>query len=277
MLARAAALSRNLLAAPRATHVADRLGALPRPHLHAPHPSRKLGIVAAVVLVLAGGFMWLRDSPLVAVQRVTVTGADGPQAVSIRHALEDAAVDQTTLHVDTGALKTAVAQFPIVADVKAETRFPHGLAIEVVQHQAIGSVGGVPVAPDGALLRGAQVRGVPAIATRTTPAGTKVTDPKTEAMVAVAAAAPSALRPRIARVFVGPRGLTARLSDGPAIYFGGSDRAAAKWAAAAAVLASPSSQGATHVDVRFPERPAAGGLEQAAAQEPAGGAASTTP
>ncbi len=42
------------------------------------------------------------------------------------------------------------------------------------------------------------------------------------------------------------------------IYFGDASRAHAKWMAAARVLADPSSQGAWYVDVRLPERPAAG-------------------
>jgi cell division protein FtsQ len=62
-------------------------------------------------------------------------------------------------------------------------------------------------------------------------------------------------------VYVGPRGWTLPLRRGPTLYFGGSERLAAKWAATATVLADPTSNGATYLDVRLPERPAAGGLE----------------
>jgi cell division protein FtsQ len=42
--------------------------------------------------------------------------------------------------------------------------------------------------------------------------------------------------------------------------FGSRDNAAAKWAAAARVLADPSAAGATYLDLRIPGRVAAGGL-----------------
>ena len=75
------------------------------------------------------------------------------------------------------------------------------------------------------------------------------------------AAAPPELRAKVSRVYAGPRGLTAPLAAGPVLYFGGADRLRAKWAAAARVLADRSSAGATYIDLRLPERPAAGGLE----------------
>jgi hypothetical protein len=50
------------------------------------------------------------------------------------------------------------------------------------------------------------------------------------------------------------------LKDGPVVIFGRAVGIDAKWAAAAAVLAQRSSQGATYIDVRIAERPVAGGL-----------------
>lgn len=271
MLARAVALSRSL--------------ALPRLPVRVSVPRaatrgtgagrRRLAALLLAVALLAGGFLWLRDSELVAVRDVTVTGASGPQAVQVRRALEAAGLDQTTLHVDADALRTAVERYAIVQDVRAEPDFPHGLHVTVVQHTAVATIDGVPVGADGELLRGARATGVPAFGLKG--GALAVGQRKGRALVALAAAAPPKLRPRIERLFLGPRGLTARLAEGPAIHFGGSDRLAAKWAAASAVLAAPSSQGTTHIDVRFPDRPAAGGLEQAAAQEPAAGAPSTGP
>ncbi len=79
-------------------------------------------------------------------------------------------------------------------------------------------------------------------------------------MVALLAAAPPALRARVTGVDLGSHGLTAQLSNGPALYFGPAARLAAKWIAAARVLADYTSHGATYLDLRVPERPAAGGL-----------------
>jgi cell division protein FtsQ len=56
--------------------------------------------------------------------------------------------------------------------------------------------------------------------------------------------------------------MTAPLRNGPVLYFGGTERLRAKWIAASRVLADRSSAGATYLDLRLPERPAAGGLQQ---------------
>ena len=59
---------------------------------------------------------------------------------------------------------------------------------------------------------------------------------------------------------------------GPELIFGTAERIGAKWAAAARVLADPDAAGAEYVDLRIPERPAAGGLpvETLAPVAPAG-------
>ncbi len=56
----------------------------------------------------------------------------------------------------------------------------------------------------------------------------------------------------------GRAGLTVAMRDGLLVYFGDASRPHAKWLALAAVLADSSSAGADYVDVRLPERPAAG-------------------
>jgi hypothetical protein len=109
-------------------------------------------------------------------------------------------------------------------------------------------------------------------------------------LVAAATAAPSALRQRVLRLSELPsKGLVAYLRSGPEVILGAATELRAKWAAAAAVLADPSSRGASYVDVRMPGRPVAGGLDvlppsadtqdtvppdptQAAAAGPTGGA-----
>lgn len=224
--------------------------------------------------LLVGGWFVLRDSSVVQVRHVEIRGVAGSQAVAIRGALENAAHDMTTLHVRTGQLRAAVAPFPIVEGVSADAGFPHTLRITVREHVPVAavSVGGrrIPIAADGTVLRGSSAADVPALAVRVPPAGGHVADPRTAALVRLLAAAPPALRGRLARAYVGPNGLSVRTDVGLVLWFGSSQRLPAKWAAAVAVLADPSSEGATHLDLRVPERPAAGGLEQIATQEPAG-------
>src|SRR5205807_204789 len=82
---------------------------------------RRLRLVLAAVVVLgallAGGWFWFRDSSLVAVKHVSVTGESGPDASAIRSALTTAATNMTTLDVDMGQLRTAVLPYPAVKDL----------------------------------------------------------------------------------------------------------------------------------------------------------------
>src|SRR6478609_6095947 len=232
---------------------------LPRP------PLRATAAFLCVLGVLGAMWLWLRDSSLVAVRSVTVTGVSGPDAGQVREALSDAARDMTTLHVKTGELRTAVDPYPTVLDVSTHADFPHGLRIAVHERNPIGAVVAgtqrVPVAADGT-----------EISAKALPGGSHASDPDVRHAVAVLSAAPPVLRARVRRVYVGERGWTLPLRNGPVLYLGGSERLAAKWAAIVAVLADPTSTGATYLDVRLPERPAAGGLEplpDAADQAPA--------
>lgn len=235
-----------------------------------PHFRRRLAALALLLGLLLATFMIVRESSLVEVREVEVTGASGREADRVRAALEGAARDMTTLHVDLEALRTAVAPYPSVKDVSVSTDFPHAMRIEVIQHVPVAVVGvdgrDVPVAADGTLLRRSSAKGLPVVPMRTPPAGDRIGAGVTARIVAALGAAPAALLQRIENVYLGGRGLTLRLDSGTVVYFGSTGRVAAKWAATARVLADPSSRGATYLDVRLPERPAAGGLEQVAAQ-----------
>lgn len=241
--------------------------ALPRRVLAAPRlrlPHLRLVLIALVVAaLLGGGWLWLRQSSLVAVRHVTVTGASGPQAARIAAALEAAARDMTTLDVRSAELRRAVEPFPIVAGVSADASPPHRLRIVVHERLpvAVLVVAGarVGVAADGTILRGTPVDRVPAVALAQPTAGPRLDD-RARRAVALLAAAPPRLRARVARLELGSQGWIAPLRDGPLLVFGDAARAAAKWAAAVVVLGDRRSAGATYVDLRLPERPAAGGV-----------------
>ncbi|HSD81269.1 MAG TPA: cell division protein FtsQ/DivIB [Solirubrobacteraceae bacterium] len=239
--------------------------ALPRravaaPRLRRPSP-RLAAAVLAACLLLGGGWLWLRESSLVAVRDVTVVGASGPQAGRIAGALRDAARDMTTLHVREDALRTAVEPYPVVKGVDARPDFPHGLRIVVHEHVAVAALAAagqrVAVAADGTVLRDTPAAGLPTVSVRGWAPGGRLEGAAARA-VAVLAAAPPALRARVRRLYLGPKGWTAPLIDGPVLYLGDSRRATAKWAAAARVLTDAGAAGATYLDVRLPERPAAG-------------------
>jgi len=228
---------------------------------------RRLGVLVAVLGLAgsAGYLFWLRDSSLVGVERVSVNGVHGQNAVGIRSALRAAGRDQTTLHVDVGDLRSAVDGYPEVKDLRVSTDFPHGLRIEVVQHEAVAALTAgrarLAVAADGTLLRRQRTGGrLPVVRMAALPQGGRLEGARALRDVALLAAAPARLRPRVLRVTGGRGGLNVVLRRGPRLIFGPPVRVAAKWAAATRVLADAGSAGARYLDVRIPERPVAGGL-----------------
>jgi cell division protein FtsQ len=220
--------------------------------------------VAAAGLLLGGGWLWFRDSSLVAVQQVTVTGQTGPDAGAIRAALASAARGMTTLDVQTGQLYGAVLAFPVVKRLEVSTQFPHGMRIHVVEELPVAVVteGGrtVGVAADGVLLHDlARLPSLPRIELAVPPGGPRLTEPAGVSALAAAKAAPRALLARISLISTSPQhGLVAQLRDGPEVYLGDTHHLAAKWKALLAVLADAGSAGAAYIDVTDPGRPAAG-------------------
>lgn len=233
-----------------------------------PRFKRRAIVLTILCLVLAGGYhFWLRDSSLVAVEEVTVTGLTSDDADRLRAALTTAGRTMTTLHLDRPALDRAVAGYPIVRGLEVEPEFPRGLHVHVIEHQpaalAVSDAGSVPVAADGTLLRGLAVEGkLPVVEVEGALGEDRLRDPVALGAAAVAGAAPVALRGRIAEVTRGSDhdGFVATLREGPDLIFGSAARLPAKWAAAARVLADLESRGASYVDLRIPGRPAVGGL-----------------
>jgi cell division septal protein FtsQ len=218
--------------------------------------------VAVTLAALYGGWHVMRDSSLFAVRQVTITGLAGPQAPAIRATLEDAARGMTTLDMQLGRLRSSVSSFAVVKDVRARTRFPHGVTIAVVLEAPVAAlvVSGqrLPVAADGRIVRGiGSVSGVTSIPVTQLPTGDRISDPTSVDAVELLDIAPAVLRARISTVTLGAHGLTAQLRGGPALYFGDTTRLHAKWAALARVLSDPAARGAVYVDVHTPDRPAA--------------------
>jgi cell division protein FtsQ len=218
----------------------------------------------AMLATLAGGWIWFRNSPLVSVRHVTITGESGPDAAQIRAALVSAAHTMSTLNVQPSRLRNAVAPYPIVKDLRVTTQFPHGMRIRVVEQLAVAAVAAgeqrTAVAGDGTLLHDVVASpSLPLVPLRVPPGGARVTDPDAIAAITLLAASPDRLRGRISEVTtVASHGLVAQVRGGPSIYFGDRSELAAKWIAASEVLADPGSSGASYIDVTNPARPAAG-------------------
>jgi len=217
-----------------------------------------------VVALFGGGWLWLRGSSLVAVEHVHISGVQGPEAIEIRKALDGAAGRMTTLDFNPGALRAAVASYPLVGALRVRTSFPHSVSISVSERQPVAALLSsgqhTAVAADGTVLGPALSSGsLPSIGGSTEPApGARLNAPAALAAVTVLGAAPAALARFVTHVYQGPEGLTVAMRSGLLVYFGNDTRPHAKWLSLARVLVSPSSAGALYIDVRLPERPAAG-------------------
>jgi cell division septal protein FtsQ len=262
---------------------------IPRPRAPAllrwPILKRRL-LVAGVLLALlfAGYHFWLRNSSLVAVEAVTIKGAE--QGGAAETALREAALEQTTLHVDAAALEAAVADDPTVRSISVTTDFPHGLKIDVDIRQPVGYLkpAGVVVAGDGVILSRESGRpdGLTAIKVRNEQAAKGATVSGGALQVTrVLGAAPAELAAVIGAAATDPdHGVVIGLQGGLELRFGGASDAEAKWAAAAAVLADRRLETAAYLDLTVAERPVAGGVPgvpQEAAPESAAPDAVTAP
>lgn len=233
-----------------------------------PATPRRLALALVAAALLAGGWLWLRSSPLVSVERVQIGGVGGVDAGPIDAALRRAAREMSTLNFNAGALRAAVARFRVVKSVSATTSFPHGVRIRVVEQLPVAEVSAAGVhtalAGDGTVL-GPEVLAaahnqLPSIALSEAPApaGGVIGNARARAELRVLGAAPRVLLGWVAKIYIAREGIAVQMRGGVDIYFGDATRPHAKWLAAARVLADPSSAGATYVDVLAPERPAAG-------------------
>jgi cell division protein FtsQ len=235
---------------------------------------------ALALALLAGGWLWLRSSPLSSVRHVRIVGVRGPDAARVDSALRTAARGMSTLNVNPAALRAAVAPLHLVRALSVSPSFPHGLRIAVVEQLPVAQLdaagGHTAVAADGVVL-GPALLGTGALPTLqlSGPApvpGRHVLAPGARAALAVLGAVPRVLLAWVQRVYAGAEGLTVQMRDGLLLYFGNATRPHAKWLAAARVLADPTSAGATYIDVRLPERPAAGFGSSAQGASPGGSA-----
>lgn len=225
---------------------------------------RLLIAAIAIPVVLFGGWRLVRDTPLTAVNDVKIEGVHGSQADQIRAALTRAAQEQSTLHVQEDKLLEAVRSYPVVHSLRAERDLLHGLKIYVNSYDPVAAAEHgstrVAVAADGTLLRGASTENLARLKVESIGGGKRLDSVEGMRAVRLLAAAPEPLRKRVQRVFKSKRGLSTTLRKGPKLYFGGTSRFEAKWAAASKVLSDSGSLGASYIDLRLPDRPTAGGL-----------------
>ncbi len=263
----AADLGKAVRAVPRGAVALPRtVFRLPGALLKAPSKRTRRRILLGMVLaaILAATYMfWFRSSSLVAVEDVDISGvAHAEEEVSA--ALTGAAKQMTTLNMDVASLERAVKGYPTVASIAVDPGFPHHLAITVTERVPVATVGaeeGVAVAGDGTVLSGVPATDLelPVIQLKNPPSEGRL-EGVARTQAEVMGAAPLPLLPAVKAMAVDKEhGVIAEMVGGIEIRFGDSSNAAAKWAAAAAILANPKLDQLSYIDVRIPGRPAVGG------------------
>jgi len=231
---------------------------------------RILVTLLIILGVLAAAYqLWFRNSSFVAVENVTIDGVHGPEQQAVEAALAEAAGDMTTLNVDEDALDAAVAGFPTVVGVNADADFPHDLALIVKERPPVllATAGGesLPIAGDGTVLPGVDVSDlkIPSIGVDELPAQGRLSGDALQ-IARVMGPAPKPLLELVETISIGgEEGVQVTLRGDVPVWFGGSDGAAAKWDATAAILADPQIDSLTYVDVRVADRPSIGGAAPA--------------
>jgi cell division protein FtsQ len=221
----------------------------------------KLTILLLVPLVVIGGWLLLRDSGLFSVDHVAISGLGADAQPIVSADLAAAAHRETTTDFSLGALRAAVAPYTVVGGIRAETHFPHGVTIEVIERHPVAhlQVGHHWFLLDagGRVVTGAIGTGLAALRSDALPSAGRSHDAFVLMALRVLSDAPALLRARVVAVTIADGALTLYLHHGPKLIFGNGALPHAKWDAATAVMADPSARGASYIDVQVPSRPAA--------------------
>jgi cell division septal protein FtsQ len=221
---------------------------------------RKLALAVALALVATGGWLILRDSPLFSVNDVTIQGLSPDASPVVTERLLAAARAQTTTDFSAANVRAAVASYSLITGVRAVTHFPHAVTLYVSERLPVARVEiaghPIPMTADGSPVSGFSRRvHLPTVRSSRRRHGGSSRDPFVLVALRVLGAAPAPLAARVLAVTRAGGALTIYLHRGPRLIFGDGSLPHAKWDAAAAVLAAPSSRGATYIDLVLPSRP----------------------
>lgn len=219
-----------------------------------------------LALGAAAYLFWFRDSSLVAVTDVEVVGVTSGEGKAIVGELTALGEEMTTLNLDTERIERTALAHPTVKAITIDPNFPHGLRLEITERRPamLVKAGGeeVPAAADGTVLAGVPLpedaEALPVLEADEAPGSDRLRGETLEKGL-VLGAAPGPLRPLIDGIDLSKDlGIEVTVRGEIPVRFGTAEDAAAKWDAAAAVLADPKLEAVSYVDVRVPQRPAIG-------------------
>lgn len=231
---------------------------------------RRLFFALAAVLVLgitlfALYWLVLRDLAVFEIRDLEIRGLDTTtvEGRQVSDAIEVAAGEMTTLHIQQGLLDQEMSRFPRVESATIAADFPNGAVVTVRQRED-GSIfgedeGALLIASDGTVLGspGDRIDLLPLISDGDPPTDSRLQGVALDQAI-VLGAAPTELKTYIDRSNSTENGVQVTLSNGLVLLFGDPVKASQKWAAAAAVIADPELSDAGYVDLTVPMRPAVG-------------------
>ncbi|GGH40376.1 FtsQ-type POTRA domain-containing protein [Microbacterium album] len=202
----------------------------------------------AAVLLLVVGSVGAAYSPLFAVQRIVVVGAEAIDDAALQEAL-GAQLGRPLPTVDHSEVKAALVAFPLIETYTLEARPPHELVVRIVERTPVGVVrseaGVSTVDAAGVVLStgDAGPEGLPEI-----DAAGGLAAPAFAAAAQVLRSLPEDVHARVATVRAGtPDDVTLILHDGTEVLWGSADDSVLK---AAGLEAAP--EGHHHYDVSSP-------------------------
>ncbi|HEX7277554.1 MAG TPA: FtsQ-type POTRA domain-containing protein [Acidimicrobiales bacterium] len=217
--------------------------------------------IASVTGVLIGGWGATR-SPLLDVDGFDVTGASQTSRDELI-AASGIRFGQAMVDVDERGAVDALVALPWVASASVERRWPDSVVIQVVERDPVAAA----PAEDGWALVDATGQVLALLASAPSnllaldgiapagPPGSHLGGPAAD-LLAVAAAVPPDLRPRVSAVLAAPEGgVELRLQPEGTVRLGAPQQLAEKFRAALTVLGQVDTQALATLDVRIPESP----------------------
>jgi cell division protein FtsQ len=238
--------------------------------------NRGVLVVLFAAALFAAYTFWFRDSSLVAVKTVKVSGiGKGKLDAQLAEALTHAGRGMTTLDASQAELVKVARPYPSVQAVSIDPTFPSTLNVRVTKRTAVALIGegsgAVGVAEDGRVMRGVPVGRdrLPRLPLTSAPKGSWVGGPVLE-QAEMLGGAPKPLLRYVDHTFNAESGIGVELDGGVDLLFGTAGNAGQKWEAAAAVLSDPELGPLDYVDLSVPRRPAVGGVSYTAPPLPTG-------
>lgn len=215
---------------------------------------RRLLAVLALVVLLGGAFA-ATQSPLLAVDQITITGAARTGAPAVQAA---AGIDpgRPLVSVDEGAAQARVEGLPWVAAAEVTSHWPHTVRIRVTERVPVAVAGQGPAAVlvdrTGQVLGPADDADLPVVITAAVPEPGGRLAAQSRGAVAVVAALPPALAEQVSTVERHTNSLVVTLRDGIEVELGDQTRLKAKSEAALALLEQADRPTIATIDVSVP-------------------------